>query len=66
MMLWVNSNRDKIAWLRFLGQLQLISNLNSDLPQKGFDFSLIKWEPGEELIKWVCFDKVWLIQFHGS
>lgn len=61
MMLWVNSSRGKIALLRFLGQLQIISNLNSDIPQKGFDFALIEWELGEGLIKWVCFDKVWLI-----
>ena len=34
MVLWVNSGRDKIALLKFLGQLQLTSSLNSDIPQK--------------------------------
>ena len=41
---WVNSSKQKIAPLRFPGQLQLISNLNSDLPQKDFDFAHIKRE----------------------
>lgn len=64
--LWAHSSRGKIALLRFLGQLQLIHDLNSDLTQKGFDFAQINWETGEELIKWVYFEKVSLIQFCGA
>lgn len=31
---------------------------------KDFDFVLIKWEPGGELITWLCSDRIWLIRIH--